>query len=87
LGYPKLEVAFDRGKDTNHLTPLANFHVQPLLAFSRGEPLYVDLGEVIERERVLEALFQAVDRVGEALLVFINQGGGRPAGSPFIPPL
>ena len=67
-----------------HPAPPANLHVQPLLPVGRRDSLLVDLREVIERERVLEALFEAADRLGKALPVIIDESSGRPPGALFI---
>ena len=75
------DVAFDRGEHSHHPASAADLHVQPLLPVGRGDPLLVDLRKVIERERVLEALFQAADRLGESLAVIVDESGGRPPGA------
>ena len=78
------DIGFDGRERAHHPAPPANLHVQPLLSVGRGDPLLIDLREVIERERVLEALFQATDRVGESLPVIVAESGGRPPGALFI---
>jgi hypothetical protein len=78
------DIGFDRGEHADDAAAPADLHVQPLLAVGRGDPLLVDLGEVVERERVLEPLFQATDRLGEPLLVVLDQSGGRPASALLI---
>ena len=75
------DVALDRGEDADHPAPPADLHVQPLLAVGRGDPLLVDLREVVERERVLEALFQAADGLGEPLLVVVDESGSSSPGA------
>jgi hypothetical protein len=57
------DIGFDGREHAHHPASAADLHVQPLLPVGRGDPLLVDLREVIERERVLEALFQATDLV------------------------
>jgi hypothetical protein len=78
------DIAFDRGEHSDHPASPADLHVQPLLPVGRGDAFLIDLREVIERERVLEALFQAADRVGESLPVIVDESGGRPFGALFI---
>ncbi len=78
------EVARDRGEHSDHPAPPADLHVQPLLPVGRGDPLLVDLREVIERERVLEPLFQTARGLGESLPVIVDESGGRPFGALFI---
>ena len=80
----KPEITLDRGEHAHHPAPPADLHVQPLLPVGRRDPLLIDLREVMERERVLEALFQAMDRVGESLPVIVDESGGRPPGALFI---
>ena len=75
------DIRFDRREHAHNPAPPADLHVQPLLAVGRGDPLLVDLGEVVERERVLEALFQAADRIGEPFPVVFDEGCGRPSGA------
>ena len=80
----KPEIALDRGEHTHHPASAADLHVQPLLPIGRGDPLLVDFREVIERERVLEALFQAAHGLWESLPVIVEEGGSRPPGALFI---
>lgn len=58
------DVALDRGEDADHSAPPADLHVQPFLAVGGGDPLLVNLREVVEGERVHEALLQAADGLG-----------------------
>ena len=78
------EVARDRGEHADHPAPPADLHVQPLLPVGRGDAFLVDFWEVIERERVLEPLFQTARGLGESLPVIIDESGGRPFGDFFI---
>jgi len=78
------EVARDRGEHADHPASPADLHVQPLLPVGRGDAFLVDLRKVIERERVLEPLFQAADRVWESLPVIVDESGGRPFNALFI---
>jgi hypothetical protein len=68
------DIGFDLRKDAHNPDPPADLHIQPLLAVGRGDPLLVDFGEVVKRERVLKALFQASDRLGEPLPEVLDEG-------------
>jgi hypothetical protein len=80
----QLEEAWDQGEHSDHSGPPADFEVQPFLPVGRRDPFLVDLREVVEGERVLETLFQAADRIGEALPVILDEGRGRPLGALFV---
>jgi hypothetical protein len=75
------DVALDRGEHSDHPTLPPDLQVQTFLPVGRGDPILVDLREVMEREQVLEALFQAANRLGEALPVIVVKSGGRPPGA------
>jgi hypothetical protein len=78
------DVRFNRREHADHPAASADLHVQPLLAVGRGDPLLIDLGEVIERERVLQPFFQATDGLGETLLVVVDQRRSCPPSALFI---
>ena len=75
------DAALDRRGHPNHPAPPADLPVQPLLAVGRGDALLIDLGEVVERERVLEPLFETADGLGEALFVFVDENGSSSSGA------
>ena len=75
------DIAFDRREHTDHPAAASDLHIQPLLTVGRGDQILVDLGEVVERERVFEALFEAADRLGEALLVVVDKSRSCPPGA------
>jgi hypothetical protein len=84
ITYRQSKVARDRREHPDHPAPPTDLEVQPLLAIGRRDPFLVDLREVIERKRVLEALFQATDRIVESLPIVVDESGRRPPGVLFI---
>ncbi len=78
------QIALNRGEHPDHPAPPPDLHVQPFLPVGRGDPLLINLGEVVEREGVIETLFQAANRLGEPLLVVVYKGRSRPPGALFI---
>ena len=72
----QMDLVFDRGEHPDHPAPSANLHVQPLFAVGRGDPIIIDFREVIEGERVGEALLPEANRLGESLPVIVNESGG-----------
>jgi hypothetical protein len=49
----KADIGRDRREHAHNPAAPADLHVQLLLAVDQGDPLLVDLGEVVKRERVL----------------------------------
>jgi hypothetical protein len=74
------EIRFDRREHTHHPAPPADLQVQTLLPVGRGDLLPVDLGKVMERERVLESLLKTADSFGESLLAVLDESCRRSAG-------
>jgi len=60
----------DRRGDTDHLAPPTDLPDRALRHVRRGDLLGVDFRETVEPERIPEALFEILDRVGEVILVF-----------------
>jgi len=71
-------------KNADHVASPADLPVQPIYPVRRGDFLLVNLGKRIERERVLKPFFQASDRLGEPLLVVLDQSGSRTVSALFI---